>query len=92
MIIGYTLNILIIEAKYANGCAEMGYRLGMRIPSLYAKELNLRNEASVEIIKENGAIIIIPPKKTLEEMLSRATEANIHNSIESGISFGNEEW
>jgi antitoxin MazE len=71
---------------------KWGNSLGIRIPSLYVKEFNLRNGNSVEIIEENGKIVIVPPKKTLEEMLSRVTKENIHTPIESGISLGNEEW
>ena len=71
---------------------KWGNSLGIRIPSLYVKEFNLRNGNSVEITEENGKIVIFPPKKTLEEMLSRVTLENIHKPIESGVSLGNEEW
>jgi len=71
---------------------KWGNSLGIRIPSLYVKEFNLRNGNSVEIIEEDGKIVILPPKKTLEELLSRVTTENKHIAIETGPSIGNEEW
>jgi antitoxin MazE len=71
---------------------KWGNSLGIRIPSAYAKEFNLKNGNSVEIVKEDGKIIIIPPKKTLEEMLAKVTKDNMHAPIETGSSLGNEEW
>lgn len=71
---------------------KWGNSLGIRIPSLYVKEFNLKNGNFVEITEENGKIVIHPPKKTLEELLSRVTNENIHSAIETGSSIGNEEW
>ena len=71
---------------------KWGNSLGIRIPSMYVKEFNLKNGNSVDIIEENGKIVIVPPKKTLQEMLSRVTTENIHSPIETGSSLGNEEW
>jgi len=71
---------------------KWGNSLGIRIPSLYVKEFNLRNGSSVEIMEEDGRIVILPPKNTLEELLSRVTSENKHTPIETGPSVGNEEW
>ena len=71
---------------------KWGNSLGIRIPSLYVKEFNLRNGNSVEILEEDGKIVILPPKKTLEDLLSRVTNENMHSVIETGSSVGNEEW
>jgi antitoxin MazE len=71
---------------------KWGNSLGIRIPSMYVKEFNLKNGNSVEIIGEDGKIVIVPPKKTLQEMLSRVTQDNLHSPIETGSSLGNEEW
>ncbi len=49
------------------------------------------NGSSVEIIEEDGKILILPPKKTLEELLSRVTTENKHTAIETGPSIGEEE-
>ncbi|MFA6505499.1 MAG: AbrB/MazE/SpoVT family DNA-binding domain-containing protein [Treponemataceae bacterium] len=71
---------------------KWGNSLGIRIPSLYVKEFDLKNGNSVEIIEEDGRIVIVPPKKTLEEMLSRVTIENMHDPMETGVSVGKEEW
>jgi antitoxin MazE len=71
---------------------KWGNSLGIRIPSMYVKEFNLKNGNSVEIIEEDGKIVIVPPKKNLQEMLSRVTQDNLHSPIETGSSLGNEEW
>jgi len=71
---------------------KWGNSLGIRIPSSYAKEFNLKNGSSVEIIKDQGRLVIIPQKTTLDELLSLVTEDNIHSPIETGTSVGKEEW
>ena len=71
---------------------KWGNSLGIRIPSMYVKEFNLKNGNSVEIIEDNGNIVIVPPKKSLDEYISRITIDNIHEIIETGSSVGKEEW
>ncbi len=71
---------------------KWGNSLGIRIPSHYVKEFNLKNGVSVEIIEKNGTIVIVPPKTTLDSLLSRVAESNIHETIETGVSMGSEEW
>ncbi len=71
---------------------KWGNSLGLRIPSLYAKELNLKDGSSVEIIHKENKLIIKPKSDSLEELLSKITNDNIHSSIETGESTGKEEW
>jgi len=71
---------------------KWGNSLGIRIPSHYVKEFNLKNGASVDIIEKNGTIVIVPPKTTLDSLLSKVSEKNIHDPIETGVSMGSEEW
>ena len=71
---------------------KWGNSLGIRIPSLYVKEFNLKNGSTVEITEEDGRIMIVPPRKELNEMLSRVTEESMHSPVETGSSVGNEEW
>jgi antitoxin MazE len=71
---------------------KWGNSLGIRIPSLYVKEFDLRNGSSVEIIEEEGKLVIKPRKLTLEQLLSQVTEENIHEPWETGPSVGREEW
>lgn len=71
---------------------KWGNSLGIRIPSLYVREFNLKNGSSVEIIEEEGKIIILPKKLNLEQMLSMVTDENIHSYVDTGKSVGKEEW
>lgn len=71
---------------------KWGNSLGIRIPSLYVKEFNLRSGSSVEILEEEGKLVIKPGSITLEQLLSQVTEENIHEPWQSGPSVGKEEW
>ena len=71
---------------------KWGNSLGIRIPSHYVKEFNLKNGAFVEILEKNGTIVIVPPKITLESLLAKVTKENLYESIETGFSVGSEEW
>lgn len=71
---------------------KWGNSLGIRIPNLYVKEFNLKNGSQVDIVEEEGNLIIKPQKLTLEMLLSGITEENKHSPIETGPSIGKEEW
>ena len=71
---------------------KWGNSLGVRIPKIIARDLNLKDGSAVEIEDNNGTIIISPKKNTLNELLSGINEANIHHEIDFGISSGREIW
>ena len=71
---------------------KWGNSLGFRIPSLWAKDNNVKNGSKIEVIAEKGKIIIIPQKKTLDDMLALVTPENLHLEISTDRSVGNEEW
>jgi antitoxin MazE len=71
---------------------KWGNSLGIRIPSVYAKEFELKNGSFVDIREEEGKIVIIPKRNSLDELLEKVTDENNHESIETGISVGNEAW
>jgi antitoxin MazE len=72
---------------------KWGNSLGVRIPNSIAKDLNLENGSHVEILDEDGKILILPhEKKSLIEKLAKITTENIHQEISNGLSVGNEEW
>ena len=66
--------------------------LGLRIPALWAKDNNVKNGSKIEVIAEKGKLVILPQKKTLDDMLEMVTPENIHSEIPTGGSVGNEEW
>lgn len=71
---------------------KWGNSLGIRIPAIYARELELKNGSSVDIIEDQGNLVIVPKKQTLDELLSLVTRDNMHPSIGTGVSTGKEEW
>lgn len=67
--------------------------LGVRIPSIMAKDLMLENGSEVELIKETDKIIIQPQKgRRLDDLLQAINESNIHGAIELNGPVGNEAW
>lgn len=71
---------------------KWGNSLGIRIPAVFAREFELKNGSSVEILEEQGKLVIVPQKRSLEDLLSLVTKDNIHSSIDTGFSMGKEEW
>jgi antitoxin MazE len=71
---------------------KWGNSLGIRIPSSYVKDFNLKNGSLVDIVEEEGKIVIVPKRISLNELLEKVTEENRHDPIETGKSVGKEEW
>ena len=71
---------------------KWGTSLGLRIPSLWAKDNNVKNGSKVEVIAEKGKMIILPQKKSLEDVMHFVTDENIHSEIETFEAVGKEEW
>ena len=71
---------------------KWGNSLGLRIPSIWAKDNEVKSGNQVELIVEKGRIIILPQKKSLGDMLEKITPENMHSEIKNGPAVGNEEW
>ncbi|MES0489866.1 MAG: AbrB/MazE/SpoVT family DNA-binding domain-containing protein [Leptospirales bacterium] len=72
---------------------KWGNSLGIRIPNSIVKDLNLESGSHVEILDEDGKILIFPhEKKSLKDKLAKITSENIHKEIPNGSPVGNEEW
>ena len=71
---------------------KWGNSLGLRIPSLWAKDNNVKNGSKIEVIAEKGKITILPQKKSLDDMLAMVTPENIHSEVSTGNAVGKEEW
>ena len=71
---------------------KWGNSLGLRIPSLWAKDNNIKSGSKVEVIAEKGKMIILPQKKSLDDMMAMVTPDNIHSEVTTGSAVGNEEW
>ena len=71
---------------------KWGNSLCLRIPSLWAKDNNVRSGSKIEVIVEKGKITILPQKKSLDDMLAMVTPENIHSEVSTGNAVGKEEW
>ena len=71
---------------------KWGNSLGLRIPSLWAKDNNVKNGSKVEVIAEKGKMLILPQKKSLEDVMHFVTDENIHSEIETFEAVGKEAW
>ena len=71
---------------------KWGNSLGIRIPAIYAREFELKNGSAVDIIEDQGRLVIVPQKHSLDDLLSLVTKENMHSSVDTGISVGKEEW
>ena len=71
---------------------KWGNSLGFRIPSLWAKENDVKNGSRVEVVMEKTKIIILPQKKSLDDMLALVNEENIHSEISTEYAVGKEKW
>ncbi len=71
---------------------KWGNSLGLRIPSHWAKDNNVKSGSKIEVIAEKGKMIILPQKKSLDDMLTMVTPDNIHSEVTTGNAVGKEEW
>ncbi|WP_147634260.1 AbrB/MazE/SpoVT family DNA-binding domain-containing protein [Treponema pectinovorum] len=71
---------------------KWGNSLGFRIPSVWAKDNDVKNGSKVEVITEKGKMIILPQKKSLENMMKQVNDENLHREVETFCAVGREEW
>ncbi len=73
---------------------KWGNSLAIRIPKVYAKEINVNLGSLLTINREDHKLILEPKQKDekLKALLSRITKENIHEEVETGIGVGNEVW
>ena len=74
---------------------KWGNSLALRIPKLMAEQLAIKTDTEVEIVVEDGQLMIRPlpePDLTLEDLLAQITEENLHDEVETGTAVGKEVW
>lgn len=74
---------------------KWGNSLALRIPKSLAEQLDMKTDTEVEIVVEDGQLVIKPlpePELTLEALLSQITAENLHEEVETGTAVGGEVW
>jgi len=71
---------------------KWGNSLGIIIPSVIAKDLNLKDGTTVNVAERKGDIVITPNKLNLSDLVSNINENNLHSETEFGQTEGREVW
>ena len=74
---------------------KWGNSLAIRIPQSLANQIDLRPDLPVNLTINGTELTISPLRQvpeTLEQLLERVTESNLHNEIDFGPPAGEEAW
>ena len=74
---------------------KWGNSLALRIPKLLADEMGLDEDSAVELLLEEGKLVIVPavaPRYTLESLLADVTVENLHDEVDTGVAVRSEVW
>jgi len=73
---------------------KWGNSLAIRIPKNITKDSRVSEGSNIEIMVENGKIVLSPIEKgySLNELLKNITIDNIHSEISTGDQTGGEIW
>ncbi len=74
---------------------KWGNSLAVRLPKGIAEECGIEADSPVEIVREDNLIIIKSAKKeglSLDSLLARVTQENLHTEVSTGKPVGRESW
>ena len=74
---------------------KWGNSLALRIPKVFAKQINIDHNSAVSITLIDGKIEIVPipsEKIDIDHLVSQITDENMHDVIDSGAPVGKEIW
>lgn len=72
-----------------------GHSLALRIPKPFAIEAKLVDRTEVDLIITNGKLVVTPAAQTtqsLKDLLSRVTNRNLHQEVDTGTPVAREAW
>ncbi len=76
--------------------SKWGNSLGLRIPAKLAREYSITDGSELEVVEEDGAIILRPSKSpkpfSLHELAAKITPQNRHDETDWESPVGREEW
>ncbi len=70
---------------------KWGNSLGLRIPKIFAVELGIDDGATVDVAVE-GNTIVIRNTPSLETLLQKVSDENLHSETQWGDVTGTETW
>jgi len=74
---------------------KWGNSLAVRIPKAFAAEIGLQQNSTVDVSVSEGALVVKAmraPKYSLDDMLERVSDSNIHAECDWGTPVGGEVW
>jgi len=74
---------------------KWGNSLAVRIPKAFADEVGLEVDSPVEVSILDGQLVVAPVRGmplSLERMLERVTQENVHGEVITGPAVGREVW
>ena len=74
---------------------KWGNSLALRIPKPFAEEVEVEEGTIVDLCVADGKLVATPTKKkrvTLNQLLAKVTESNLHGEVDTGPSVGKESW
>jgi antitoxin MazE len=74
---------------------KWGNSLGVRIPKSFAGEIGIGRNSSIQMMIEEGAIMIVPEREaawTLDALLAGVTDDNKPSEWDTGGPEGDEPW
>lgn len=73
---------------------KWGNSLGFRIPAAWARQMDIHEGTKLEILEEDGKLLIIPPTKEnqLNALLEKISPENQHGETDFGEPEGGEAW
>ncbi len=74
---------------------KWGNSLAVRIPRGLTLSVRLRNGSLVDLSSVKGKLIITPVEETeytLEQLVAKVNDKNIHREVDTGKAIGRESW
>jgi antitoxin MazE len=73
---------------------KWGNSLAVRIPGVYAKDLDLAEGMELDVSLVEGGLMLRPRRTeyALEELLAQITPENLHGETDWGPAVGRESW
>ena len=71
---------------------KWGNSLGLRLPSVFIKQLGLKDDDVITISIEDGKIIIEPDEIDINQLIETITPESLHKPIDWGPPVGKEIW